>query len=234
MERLRSILSEMNIDISDLQLESFERYYELLISWNKKINLTSIIDKDEVIIKHFADSISLLRYMDIGSLSLLDVGTGGGFPGIPLKIMCPSCKVVLLESLNKRIMFLESVIKELGLEKISTVNGRAEDIAFDKLYRERFDVVVSRAVANLSTLSEYCIPFVKRDGSFISYKGGDIGTELDDAHYAITVLGGSLDRTEKFNIAGTDIERTLVYIRKVKDTEERYPRRAGVPSKKPL
>ncbi len=234
MERLRSILSEMNIDISDLQLESFERYYDFLISWNKKINLTSIIDKNDVIIKHFADSLSLLKYTDIGSLSLLDVGTGGGFPGIPLKIMCPSCRVVLLESLNKRIMFLESVIKELGLEKISTVNGRAEDIAFDKLFRESFDIVVSRAVANLSTLSEYCIPFVRRDGYFISYKSGDMGSELDDAYNAISVLGGSLDRTERFRLEGTDIDRSLIYIRKIKDTDMRYPRRAGVPSKKPL
>lgn len=230
----KDCLLQWNIDIDDDQISLFERYYMFLSEWNDKINLTSITDRNEVFIKHFADSISLLKFAPIYGKTLLDIGTGAGFPGIPLKIMCPECKVVLVDSLNKRITFLRNLIKELGLSDILCIHGRAEDIAFDKSHREKYDIVVSRAVANLCTLSEYCLPFVNNNGIFISYKSGSIDDELSLAERAIDVLGGKVDRLEKFSIPGTDIERTLIFIRKINSTSTKYPRKAGTPSKNPL
>lgn len=234
MNSFLDCMGQLNIDISDKQLDLFERYYEMLISWNEKINLTSITDREDVYFKHFADSICILRYIDLSGKTVFDVGTGGGFPGIPIKIMCPECKVTLLDSLQKRVGFLNEVISSLELSGIEALHGRAEDVAFDKRFRESSDVCVSRAVANLRTLSEYCLPFVNKNGFFISYKSGSIDDELTEAGNAISVLGGQTDSVEKFSIPGTDYDRSLVFIKKIKNTDKRYPRKAGTPQKKPI
>ena len=234
MELLRSCLSEWNIDISKEQENRFFRYFELLIEWNNRINLTAITQKDDVIIKHFVDSLAVLKYTDLTGRSLIDIGTGAGFPGIPLKIMSPSCNVVLLDSLNKRINFLNEVISDLGLSDIRCIHARAEDAARNSGLRERFDVAISRAVSGLNTLSEYCLPFVNIDGLFISYKSGSIDEELKNGSDAIAKLGGVLDRVEKFGIPCSDLERSLIFINKTEHISDRYPRKAGIPEKKPL
>ena len=234
MELLRSCLSEWNIDISKEQENSFFRYFDLLVEWNNRINLTAITQKDDVIIKHFVDSLAVLKYTDLNGRSLIDIGTGAGFPGIPLKIMSPSCNVVLLDSLNKRINFLNEVISELGLSDIRCIHARAEDAARNSGLRERFDITISRAVSGLNTLSEYCLPFVKIDGLFISYKSGSIDEELKNGSDAIAKLGGVLDRVEKFGIPSSDLDRSLIFIKKTEHISDRYPRKAGIPEKKPL
>ncbi len=234
MENFLNVLSEWNIDITDRQLEMFEKYYEMLVVWNTKFNLTSITEKEDVYIKHFADSIAVLKYIDLNGSSIIDVGTGAGFPGIPVRIMCPDCHIVLADSLNKRVGFLNEVINELGLSDIYTVHGRAEDLAFVEDLRERFDIAFSRAVSNLSTLSEYCLPFVKIKGRFISYKSGNVDDELSSADNAIGILGGRLDRIEKFEIPGFGYDRSFVFIDKCDHTLKKYPRKAGTPLKNPL
>ncbi len=234
MDIFLRILSEWNIDISDKQKDLFERYYDLLLKWNAKMNLTSITEKEDVFIKHFADSLALVYFYDLSGKRIIDIGTGAGFPGVPIKIICPDCQVVLADSLNKRIRFLDELVSELELDDIITVHGRAEDLAFDKKYREKFDVVTSRAVANLSVLSEYCLPFVRESGMFVSYKSGNIDEELSSAGNAIDVLGGKLDRVEKYSIPYTDYDRSLCFISKCKKTDKRFPRKAGTPSKDPL
>lgn len=234
MDLLVNCLSELNIEINDEQIELFRRYYDLLLYWNNKFNLTSITEKEDVLIKHFADSIALLNYVDLTGCTLVDIGSGAGFPGIPLKIMCSSCKVVLLDSLNKRIGFLNNVIKDLGLSEIIAVHGRAEDLARDQIYREKFDYATSRAVANLSTLSEYCLPFVKIGGYFISYKSGDVDSELNDSSNAFSTLGGIIDHVHKFCIPNTEYDRSFVIVKKTNKSPGVYPRKAGIPSKKPL
>ena len=221
--------------LTDDQKSQFDLYYELLIEWNRIMNLTGITDYDEVNLKHFTDSLTISRIIDMAQINtLIDVGTGAGFPGIPIKIAFPHIKVYLLDSLNKRIKFLNEVIKKLGLKNIYAFHGRAEDFAKDRQYREKFDVCVSRAVANLSTLSEYCIPFVKTGGYFVSYKGGDSDEEVVRSENAITLLGGEIENTDRFFLPDTDIGRTLIKIRKRKSTPNRYPRKAGIPSKEPL
>ena len=228
-------LEKMNIRLTDDQKSQFDLYYELLIEWNRIMNLTGITDYDEVNLKHFTDSLTISRIIDMAQINtLIDVGTGAGFPGIPIKIAFPHIKVYLLDSLNKRIKFLNEVIKKLGLKNIYAFNGRAEDFAKDRQYREKFDVCVSRAVANLSTLSEYCIPFVKTGGYFVSYKGGDSDEEVIRSENAITLLGGEIENTDRFFLPDTDMGRTLIKIRKRKSTPNRYPRKAGIPSKEPL
>ena len=234
MDIFEKILSEWNIDISDKQLELFERYYDLLVSWNDKINLTSLTEREDVFVKHFADSLAVLKYTDLSGRSLLDIGTGAGFPGVPLKIMCPECSITLADSLNKRIKFLDVLIGELDLQGISAVHGRAEDLAFDDRLREGFDVVTSRAVANLSTLSEYCLPFVNINGTFVSYKSGMVDEELSCAGNAIDTLGGKINRVEKYSIPFTEYDRSICFIDKIRSTDRKYPRKAGTPSKKPL
>ena len=234
MEKFKKILTEWNINISEEQIDLFERYYDLLVSWNEKINLTSITGKEDVYIKHFADSISLLSKTDLSGKSLIDVGTGAGFPAVPIKIMCPDCKIVLADSLNKRISFLNELISELGLTDICAIHGRAEDLGSDRQYREKFDVAVSRAVANLSTLSEYCLPFVKKEGIFVSYKSGKVDDELPGVENAVKILGGKIKEVVKFSIPYTDYERSFVFISKIKETGKKYPRKAGTPSKDPL
>ena len=210
-------------------------YYEMLVEKNKVMNLTAITEFEEVLDKHFLDSISLAQYVDLTKpVSVIDLGTGAGFPGMPLKIMFPDLKITLADSLNKRILFLDEVISELGLTDIQTVHARAEDLAHDPNYREQYDYCVSRAVANLSSLSEYCLPFVRIAGSFISYKSGEIEEELAAAKKAIFLLGGQFDRVIPFQLEGTDLNRSFVVIRKEKKTAKTYPRKSGMPTKKPL
>lgn len=240
MNKLVNICNKINIEISDDQINCFEKYYELLIEKNKVMNLTAITDKEDVIVKHFIDSIALIPYLlDKGininnKLKIIDIGTGAGFPGLPLKIMMPDVKFTLLDSLNKRVSFLNEVIDELKLKDIEALHGRAEDYASDNKYREKYDICVSRAVANLSTLSEYCIPFVKEDGFFISYKAGESEEEINNSKNAIKILGGKINKVEEFILPGTDVSRVFVFIRKLELTDKKYPRKAGVPAKKPL
>lgn len=225
---------ELNITLSESQLEQFHRYYELLIEWNSFMNLTAITEYEEVLEKHFLDSLALVKVADLEKdVKLLDIGTGAGFPGIPLKIAFPQLQVVLLDSLGKRVKFLNHVMEQLGLTQIAAIHGRAEDFSRDKQYREQFDLTVSRAVANLSSLSEYCIPYTKIGGKFISYKSGKVEEELETARNAISILGGKLEKIEKFSL-GTAGERSFVVIGKKKETPKKYPRKAGMPSREPL
>lgn len=225
----------MGIKLSTVQLQQFKDYYDLLIEWNSFMNLTAITNFDEVLKKHFEDSLAIVRAIPISECqSLIDIGTGAGFPGIPLKIAFPHLSVVLLDSLGKRVKFLNHVIEKLGLENIEAIHGRAEDFAKNVDIREKFDLAVSRAVANLSSLSEYCIPFVKLGGYFISYKSGKIEEELEQAQKAIHILGGETEKVEKFMLAGSDMERSFVVIRKIKSTSKKYPRKAGIPSREPI
>ena len=226
---------ELGIHLTDTQVNQFETYYELLVEWNKVMNLTGITEYDEVMQKHFVDSLSIVKVADLGQCKkVLDMGTGAGFPGIPIKIVYPHLEVVLLDSLNKRIKFLNEVIGKLGLSGITAIHGRAEDYAKQKEYREMFDLCVSRAVANLASLSEYCIPYTMLHGNFISYKSGSIEDELQNAKNAVFLLGGKMKDTVKFTLPGSDIERSLVVIEKVKKTPGKYPRKAGLPAKEPI
>lgn len=228
-------LKELELELNETQLQQFERYYELLVEWNKVMNLTAITEYEEVYEKHFLDSLAIVKVEDINKVeSIIDIGTGAGFPGIPLKIAFPHLKVVLLDSLNKRINFLNTVIEELGLENVETLHGRAEDYAKKAEYREQADLCVSRAVANLSTLSEYCLPYVKVDGKFIPYKSGEITTEADEAKKAVGILGGNVKKILKFHLPDSDITRSFVVIEKKKATPKKYPRKAGLPSREPL
>lgn len=234
-ETFEKYLEQINVVINDKQKEQFNRFYEMLIEKNKVMNLTAITEYDEVILKHFVDSLAINKYFDMQRpLKLIDVGTGAGFPGIPLKIAFEQLDVTLLDSLNKRIKFIEEVAKVNGLDNINPIHGRAEDVARNKEYREKFDICVSRAVANLTSLSEYCLPFVKVGGYFISYKAGNSEEEINDSKAAIKMLGGKIERVENFTLADTDITRTFVFIKKEKQTSAKYPRKAGLPTKEPL
>ena len=239
---------EWNITLSDEQNKQFEDYFHLLVEWNEKMNLTAITDQEEVYLKHFLDSMSLILAFDElekihglnkdklqkGEFSLIDVGTGAGFPGIPLKILFPQSKIVLMDSLQKRVTFLEEVIRKLDLKNIEAVHARAEDLGKDSNYREQFDLSVSRAVANLAGLSEYCLPFVKVGGAFVSYKSGKAKEELLAAKNAIFLLGGSTVSEKEFFLPGTDMNRNLIVIEKKQPTSKKYPRKAGLPTKSPL
>lgn len=226
-------LKAIGIELSDEQLEQFLTYYEMLIEKNEVMNLTAITDFDEVLEKHFEDSLSLIQAVDLEkSQTVIDLGTGAGFPGIPLKIAFPNLQITLADSLNKRILFLDDVIRELGLVGIDTVHGRAEDLAKNSDYREKFDLCVSRAVANLSTLSEYCLPFVKIGGKFISYKAGECDEEVAASKSSVFLLGGKISDIKKFELGESG--RAFVIIDKVSGTPKKYPRKAGTPSKDPL
>lgn len=228
-------LKELNIQINEIQKKQFDTFYSMLVEWNKVMNLTGITEYEEVIEKHFVDSLSIVNIFDLSEINtVIDVGTGAGFPGIPLKIAFPHLKITLLDSLNKRIHFLDSVIDELKLDGIYTIHGRAEDFAKKDDYRERYDLCVSRAVANLSTLSEYCLPYIRVGGMFVSYKSGDVDDEVLESKKAISILGGKLDNVVKFQLPGTDINRSFIKIEKIKNTGKKYPRKAGLPSKEPL
>ena len=228
-------LYELGINLSIKQREQFDKYYELLVEWNKVMNLTGITEYDEVNLKHFIDSLSVVRVVDMKSVKrVIDVGTGAGFPGIPLKIAFPDTEILLLDSLNKRVKFLNEVITTLGLENITAIHGRAEDIAKNKSYREQFDLCVSRAVANLSTLCEYSLPFLWISGSFVSYKGEYSENEIKQAEKAVDILGGKISKIDRFKLPGTDMGRSLIKIDKVKKTPGKYPRKAGLPAKEPI
>lgn len=226
-------LKDFNIKINDEQIKKFMNYMNLLLEWNEKINLTAITQPEEVKLKHFVDSLTVLKYINDDD-KVIDIGTGAGFPGIPLKIMKGNTKITLLDSLNKRINFLNIVIETLNLRNIQAIHGRAEEIARNKLYREKYDVAVSRAVANLSTLTEYMLPFVKVGGKCICMKGANVNEELERAQNAIKELGGEIERVDNFYLFDNDNERNIIVIKKVKETNPKYPRKAGTPSKEPL
>ena len=224
------------IDISDDKKEKLYRFYELLIEKNKVMNLTSITELKECTYKHFIDSISLIKIvkdLDSKDYNIADLGTGAGFPGIPLAIVFPNLNLTLIDSLNKRIKFIQEVCENLGLENVNAIHSRAEDIARNKDYRESFDICVSRAVANLASLSEYCLPLVKLGGSFISYKSKGFDIEVNDAKNAIKLLGGEIKDSIRFDLDEYG-ERILLDIKKIKSTPDKYPRKAGLPTKEPI
>ena len=225
---------KLHINLNDIKCKQLIQYYKLLIEWNEKINLTSITDYKDVVVKHFIDSLSIVNSIDMNAeYSLIDIGTGAGFPGIPLKIVFPMLDVVLVDSLDKRVKFLNIVIKELGLKNITAVHARAEEFGHSN-YRETFDICVTRAVANLAVVSEYCLPLVSVGGYFVAYKSADIKDEIFDSEIAIEELGGAIEDVDIFTLPDTDIERSLIRIYKDFETPDKYPRRNGVPLKKPI
>ncbi len=244
-EEFRSICKqELELELSDEQVDMFHVYYDLLIEWNQKMNLTAITELADVLLKHFYDSVSVFHYtkasikMDLvkngGSLKLIDVGTGAGFPGIPLKIAYPELKITLLDSLQKRVGFLNTVIDTLHLLDVEAVHGRAEDFGRDPVYRDQYDICVSRAVANYSSLSEFCLPFVKKGGYFISYKSEKAKEEVEAGKHALFLLKAGLISIDEFFLPGTDMQRCFVVTEKLDATPKPYPRKAGTPIKKPL
>ena len=232
-EKLLEKASVLGVRFSVEQMEQFYKYMNLLIEWNEKMNLTAIIEPSEIILKHFIDSITILKDIKDGS-TVVDVGTGAGFPGIPLSIMNPTLKITLVDSLNKRLIFLQEVIKELNLKNVELIHARAEEFGRNKKYREKFDIATSRAVANLATLSEYLLPLVKINGQAISMKAGNASQEIEEAQKAIKTLGGHINRIDEFYLPQTDIARTIIIIDKIKETPNQYPRKAGTPSKEPI
>ena len=234
LEKFKLGLEQLKIPYSDEKINQYLIYYEMLTEKNKVMNLTAITEFEDVVEKHFLDSLSLIKCMDLNrKMQVLDLGTGAGFPGIPLKIAFPELEIVLMDSLNKRVLFLQEVISELNLSGITAIHGRAEEMAVKKEYREQFDLCVSRAVANLSSLSEYCLPFVRVGGNFVSYKSGE-EEEVKQAGKAISVLGGKMVKVQKFVLPQTDVSRSFVQIEKKKRTPKSYPRKAGTPSRTPI
>lgn len=232
-ELMKENLKQLDIELSDPQLEQFYQYMNILLEWNKFMNLTGITEPEEVITKHFIDSLTVLDKIDKNA-SVIDVGTGAGFPGIPIKIAFPDTKVVLLDSLNKRIKFLNEVIEKLNLKNIETIHGRAEDFGKNKNCREKYDIAIARAVAPLNILLEYLMPFIKIGGKCLCMKASNSEEEIENSKNAIKILGGKLIKTEEFYIPNTDIKRKIIQVNKVKQTENKYPRKAGTPSKEPL
>ncbi len=234
MSLLTEGLEKLNINYDEVMLERCEDFYLMLIEKNKVMNLTSITEHDDFIVKHIFDSLLSVKFYSYSNQKVIDVGTGAGFPGIPLKIFFPSLDMVLLDSLNKRLNFINEVIDKLGFENISTVHGRAEDLARDPSFREKFDLGLSRAVADLSVLSELGLPFIKKGGKFIFYKSSDIDEEVKKAGRAINILGASKPETYESILYGSDILRKFVFVDKIKTTPGKYPRKAGTPAKDPL
>lgn len=237
MEVLRKGCKELGIILSEKQEQQFMKYYQLLLEWNQRVNLTSITDYEDVINKHFLDSLCLVKIPDVigkEKKKVIDVGTGAGFPGIPLKIIFPEIQLTLLDSLNKRINFLNALVEELELDEVTAIHGRAEELGKNKEYRETFDLCVSRAVAHLSVLSEYCIPLVRVKGDFIPYKSGNIQEELEEAQGAVKLLGGCIRDKVEFTVPNSDMSRSLICIEKKHATPGKYPRKSGIPGKSPL
>ncbi|QTD67293.1 16S rRNA (guanine(527)-N(7))-methyltransferase RsmG [Lactobacillus gasseri] len=230
-------LANYGFKLSSKQKEQFATYYNKLIEFNKKVNLTRITDKNEVYLKHFFDSITpLLEFSDLfkGEKSLCDVGAGAGFPSLPIKILCPDLSITIVDSLGKRLKFLDELVSDLSLDKVTLVHSRAEDAGQNKNLREKFDLVTGRAVARMSVLSEYCLPLAKVDGYLVALKGPKAQDELAEAKNAIEVLGGSVKEVKELTLPDTDDERTLIVVKKVKATPKKYPRQAGTPNRKPL
>ena len=226
---------ELSIELSQKQKNQFIQFYEFLVEKNKVMNLTGITEFEEVLTKHFLDSLACVKAIDMTKVkTIMDIGTGAGFPGVPLKIAFPHLEACLLDSLKKRVNFLEESFELLGLEGIKAIHGRAEEYAKNKEYREKYDLCVSRAVSNLATLSEYCLPYVKEDGYFLPYKSGDIKEEAANSKKAVKILGGSIEDIISFEIPDTDMARTILKIHKTKATPKRFPRKAGLPTKEPI
>lgn len=232
-EKIKEYMNKINIEISDKQIEKFFDYMNLLLEWNEKINLTAITEPENIILKHFVDCATILKYIKDED-KIIDIGTGAGFPGIPLKILNEKLDITLMDSLNKRINFLNEIINKLDLKNIVAIHARAEELARNKEYREKFDIATSRAVANLSTLSEYMLPFVRKDGMVISMKGSNIEEEVKNAKKAIKILGGEIEKIDNFNLANTNNIRNIITIKKVVKTPKEFPRKASKPSKEPI
>lgn len=233
VEELKKQAEEIELNLNEKQINQMHKYMELMLEWNEKINLTAITEEKEIIQKHFIDSLTIAKYIEKNA-KIIDVGTGAGFPGIPLKIVRKDLNITLLDSLNKRIKFLDEVIHQIGLKDIKTVHTRVEEFGKNKEYRESFDYATSRAVANLATLSEYMLPLVKICGKCICMKGSNVESELEGSKKAIEVLGGTIQKVESFNLPFSDINRNVIIINKIKNTPLKYPRKPGVPSKEPL
>jgi len=232
-KKIKESFEKIDILLNEEQINQYYKYMNLLIEWNEKVNLTAIIEPNDIILKHFVDSATILKYIKDNE-NIVDVGTGAGFPGIPIKIANNTLDIILLDSLNKRINFLNEVIQENNLEKIQTVHSRVEDFGNNTKYREKFEVATSRAVANLSVLAEYMLPLVKVGGRCICMKGSEIEEELEKSKNAINLLGGKITKVEQFKLIDSDNTRNIVIIEKVKNTPNKYPRKAGMPSKQPL
>lgn len=235
MDNLKNALNSMNISYNNDALEKFNLYMEGVLQWNDKINLTAIVDKDQFIKKHFIDSVVICQYEEFKNAKhVIDVGTGAGFPGIPLAIIANDKEFVLMDSLNKRLKVINTLTESIGIRNASTLHGRAEEVGKNKEYREKFDICVSRAVANLSTLVEYCLPLLKIGGYFICYKGPDLEKELVVAETAINKLGGKVEKVEIVNIPNFELDHRLLFIKKINTTPAKYPRKAGTPAKDPI
>ena len=235
MDSLKKALDELNISYTEKQIQQFASYMDGVLEWNEKVNLTAITEHEEFIAKHFVDSVLCADFDEFkNAKTVIDVGTGGGFPGVPLAIMAPDKKFVLMDSLNKRLKIIDELTAEAGIMNTQTVHARAEELARNKNHREKYDVCVSRAVANLTTLSEYCLPFIKVGGYLLAYKGPDADQEIMDAAKAISILGGKLEKVEKSGLESFGLDHRILFIKKVKNTPAKYPSKAGTPSKEPL
>lgn len=232
-KKMQEYSKEIGILLHEEQINQFYGYMQLLLEWNQKINLTAITKPEEIILKHFIDSMTIVKYIEENT-KLIDIGTGAGFPGIPLKIIRPDIQIILIDSLNKRIKFLKEVIEKLGLEKIQALHFRVEELGKNKIYRETFDYATSRAVANLATLAEYMLPLVKKNGYCISMKGPNIEEEKQQSYKAISILGGKLEKVDKFQLPQSNIDRNIVIIHKKKTTPANYPRKPGMAAKEPI
>lgn len=235
IEALQKAAAKYGLNLTEGQISDFNAYYELLVEWNQKINLTALTEPEDVAVKHIIDSLSCFRpELFKPGTSLIDVGTGAGFPGLPLKIYYPDLKLTLLDSLNKRVKFLQLVVDKLGLKDVEVIHARSEEVARQKKYREKFDLASARAVARLPILAEYCLPFVKQGGTFIALKGRQYEEEMTEADKAVKVLGGKIAETLPVKLPGLEDKRAVIYIAKIKKTPSIYPRKAGTPERNPI